>query len=37
MIKNIPKYYQIEDVRKEIQDLIPEVEICELFFVHPIA
>ena len=37
MVKNIPKYYQIEDVRKEIVEILPEAEICELFFVHQIA
>ena len=37
MIKNIPLFYQIDDVRKEILEIVPEAEICELFFVHEIA
>ena len=37
MIKNIPLYYQIDDVKKEILEIVPEAEICELFFVHEIA
>ena len=37
MIKNIPLYYKIDDVKKEILKIVPDAEICELFFVHEIA
>ena len=37
MLKNIPLFYKVEDIRKEIHDIVPEADICELFFVHEIA
>lgn len=37
MLKNIPKYYTLDQLRKEVTEMMPEAEICELFFVHETA
>lgn len=37
MIKNIPKFYTLDNVRNDLEEHVPGLEICELFFVYEIA
>lgn len=37
MLKNIPTFYQIDDIKRELEELVPGAAICEIFFVYEIA
>lgn len=34
IIKNVPLYYQLEDLKEEMKLISPKLEICEAFYIH---
>ena len=34
VIKNVPLYYQLEDLKEELKEIEPKVEINEMFYLH---